>query len=243
MDRESACDDGGRDLDQPVRQDPGDRHRPRRLRCGVPEQEAGRECQQETTHPCGQDCQWNCEREGEHVMAEDRDGGEGSGVLARSLDQARQHRLHHRAGNRPCKSSYKAGARADRQPGGGDRKRDATMPEQAKQAWAMHERGPQRRSGALDRLPQPDLTSQQRLARETVEAHAQQDSREHDHQAREAPEKLGAAEQDEGRLHLEHDRHGQDDERRHHVGRAHGAGVEADDHGSGHHRRDLADCR
>lgn len=89
--------------------------------------------------------------------------------------------------------------------------------------------------------PQADLACQQSLAREAVESHAHQHHRDHDHQQRKAPKIFGLAEDDEGGLSLQDDRHRQDDERSHHVGRAHGARVEADDHRTGYHRGDLAD--
>jgi len=87
------------------------------------------------------------------------------------------------------------------------------------------------------------LARQKGLAREPAEAHAHKHDRKDRHHQREAPQELGASDQDQRRFDLEDDGHRQDDERRHHVGGPHRARVEADDHGTRDHRGDLADRR
>jgi len=241
LDRQAAGDDRRRDLDQTVRHDAGQRERPGREGGGEPEQETGREGDQEPAHPHSHDGEDRDQDEREQVVGEDRDRAFDRSAAAGRPDQAGEDRAHDLRGNGVGRAGHVADGGAERETGGGDQHRHPPHPDEAKETRPALKAPGHGRDRPTERMPQADVAREQRFARETVEAHAHENNRDHRHQERKAPQELSAPDEDQGGLDLEDDRHRQDDEGRHYVGRAHGPRVEADDHRAGDHRRDLAD--
>ena len=176
-------------------------------------------------------------------MAEDRERLRDRAAIPRRPHKARQDGLHHDRGNDAGRPGKVADQGTDWKAGRRDQHRHAAHPHETEERGAAGEAGAQSAQGAAERILQADVAGEKGLSGEPVETHAHEDDRHDRHEEGEPPQKFRAAEQDQRGLDLEHDRHWQDDERRHHVGRAHRSGIEADDHRARHHRRHLADSR
>ena len=243
VDGQSAGDDGHRDLDQAVGNDAGQRDRPRRLRGGETNEKPRQKREKEAAEAGRDERQRRNQQDGQQVVADDRERLVELRAVAGRCDERRQRRPDDRRGYRAGDAREITRGGSGRKPESGDEKRGAAQPQQPEDARPALEARAQRAGGSLHRPAQPGVARKQRLARETVEAHAQEDRGERQHQPGESPQELGASEQDQRRLRLQRHRHGQDDERGHHVGRAHRSRVQADDHRAGDHGRDLADGR